>query len=84
MKLLELSSPFNAKPNCSPEDAEVFFTKGKERQAKAICADCPIRFDCLGEALAYERDPEHIPTGVWAGLEPYERRAIAIRGARAA
>jgi WhiB family redox-sensing transcriptional regulator len=37
--------------------------------AKAVCAGCLVRDECLGFALA-----EGIEDGVWAGLSPQERR----------
>jgi WhiB family redox-sensing transcriptional regulator len=42
-------------------------------QAKALCADCPIRSLCLSEALARQE-----PWGVWGG-EIIERGAIVAR-----
>ncbi|OKH80701.1 transcription factor WhiB [Mycobacterium sp. ST-F2] len=42
-------------------------------QAKALCADCPIRLQCLNEALEREE-----PWGVWGG-EILERGAVIAR-----
>ncbi len=42
-------------------------------RAKALCADCPIRRDCL--AMALERAE---PWGVWGG-EIFDRGAIVSR-----
>ena len=42
-------------------------------QAKALCADCPIRLQCLSEALEREE-----PWGVWGG-EILERGAVIAR-----
>lgn len=39
--------------------------------AKLVCADCPVKRDCLLEALG-RRDPY----GVWGGLDWIERRAL--------
>ena len=39
--------------------------------AKKLCADCPIRLECLEYALA--ADEEY---GVWGGLSPVERRQL--------
>jgi len=39
--------------------------------AKTLCADCPIRLECLEYALA--ADEEY---GVWGGLSPVERRQL--------
>ena len=40
-------------------------------EAKAICADCPVRQACLEHALAH-RERE----GVWGGTTERERRRI--------
>ncbi len=42
----------------------------REARAKAICAQCRVRNDCLRYALA-QRD-QH---GIWGGLTELERRA---------
>ena len=49
---------------------------GVER-ARAICARCPVRVECLEFALA-----NRIDDGVWGGESERERRRIA-RGRRA-
>jgi len=46
-------------------------------EAKAVCAYCPVRADCLGYALATGQD-----AGVWGGTTEDERRQI--RSARPA
>ncbi|MEU6206388.1 WhiB family transcriptional regulator [Micromonospora musae] len=45
------------------------------REAKRICAACPVRSKCLNDAL--DRVDEH---GIRGGLDPQERRAIRKRG----
>jgi WhiB family redox-sensing transcriptional regulator len=40
--------------------------------AKAVCERCPVRAACLEHALA---NREH--DGIWGGMSPRERRAIA-------
>lgn len=44
------------------------FDKG-ELAAKKVCADCPVRSDCLAYGL-------HEPYGVWGGRTTRERRLI--------
>ena len=47
--------------------------------AKAVCAACPVRQECLNEAL--QRGYDH---GIWGGFDAAERRAMRrarIRGA---
>ena len=62
---------------CRGHDPEVFFDarSRSERLAKSICASCPVRAPCL--ALALE---QRIPFGVWGGLSPRERAALARAG----
>lgn len=51
--------------------------QGQHTRAKAICADCPVREECLEYALAYEDLPSTAGTyGVFGGLDPAERDAI--------
>lgn len=63
---------------CRGTDPELFFpsTAGAgaqrlQRQAKAICATCPVLADCLSWALT-----EGIDFGVFGGLDADERRAL--------
>ncbi len=54
----------------------------RERKAKAICAQCPVRQECLDYAVS---KPEKY--GVWGGLNEDERaaeRRRRLRRARAA
>jgi WhiB family transcriptional regulator, redox-sensing transcriptional regulator len=44
-------------------------------KAKAVCADCPVRRDCLEWAI--ETDQPH---GVWGGLDEVERGRLAGGG----
>lgn len=63
---------------CMGADPEVFFPDGTgapalrdESRAKAICAACPVRRDCLDWALGVgEAD------GIWGGTTPHERRLL--------
>lgn len=66
---------------CKGQCAPVFFPplhfEGKqarlsrERRAKAICAGCEVRAECLDFALKTAE-----PHGVWGGLSELERRAL--------
>jgi len=46
----------------------------RERQAKAICAQCPVTENCLRWALAARE-----PYGVWGGLSVDERESLLSR-----
>ena len=63
---------------CAQTDPELFFPEhssgvpgGSVKAAKAVCARCPVRDECLEYALAH-----HIRDGIWAGLSPKQRRAL--------
>lgn len=49
----------------------------REAAAKAICARCPVRRECLDCAIS-----THEPHGIWGGLSECERRALLARLAR--
>jgi WhiB family transcriptional regulator, redox-sensing transcriptional regulator len=63
---------------CLDEDPELFFPVGTTgpaldqiTQAKAVCAGCSVRVECLEYALQTYQD-----AGVWGGLGEDERRAL--------
>ena len=64
---------------CSGVDSDIFFPVSEEdpeatAQAKAICAECPVREACLQYALATNQS-----AGVWGGLDAGERRRMRRR-----
>lgn len=57
---------------CAGIDTTLLFGKGaKQRQARELCYSCPVRLQCLAEALNADTD-----FGVWGGLTERERRAL--------
>ena len=63
---------------CADQDPDLFFPVGSSgpalRQtlrAKAVCAQCPVRTECLGWALETGQ-----PHGVWGGLDEQERERL--------
>jgi WhiB family redox-sensing transcriptional regulator len=67
---------------CRDEDPELFFPGGMEgpallqiAEAKAVCARCPVRAECLEYAL------RELPYGVAGGLTEDERRTARQRSA---
>lgn len=58
---------------CTQTDPEIFYPEIGEipHAAKRICAQCPVRTECLTDALA--RGEQH---GVRGGLTPNERRNL--------
>lgn len=73
--------PWIDRAACAGVDPELFFPDRGESTApaKAVCAGCPVRAECLDHALVnVER------FGIWGGTSERERRAIRLRRARAA
>ena len=60
---------------CHVEDPDMWFAENPAEleRAKALCADCPIRRECLAAALEREE-----PWGVWGG-EILDRGTIIAR-----
>jgi WhiB family transcriptional regulator, redox-sensing transcriptional regulator len=66
---------------CRGEDSALFFPphtlenredkQAREGRAKAICAACPVRAECLDYALEIRE-----PYGIWGGLNELERRLV--------
>ena len=60
---------------CAGDPPDSLFVKGAaQRQAKQRCLGCPVRLQCLADALQCGCD-----YGVWGGLTERERRAIRRR-----
>ena len=60
---------------CRHQPTDLFFPERgvSSAEAKAICAACPVKLDCLEYSLEI---PQLL--GVWAGLSVRERRAIRL------
>ena len=66
---------------CRGEDTALFFPPShfelkdekltRERRAKAICAVCPVRPECLEYAVRTKESH-----GIWGGLNELERRVM--------
>ena len=65
---------------CRQVNPEVFFhpegerggaKEAREREAKALCASCPVMMQCRAHALKVRE-----PFGVWGGLTESERAVI--------
>jgi WhiB family transcriptional regulator, redox-sensing transcriptional regulator len=48
----------------------------REARAKAICAECRVRCDCLDYAIRIRE-----PHGIWGGLNEVERKIVMERRA---
>ncbi|MBO3087975.1 WhiB family transcriptional regulator [Cellulomonas dongxiuzhuiae] len=54
---------------------DALFVEGAaQREARAVCQGCPVRLDCLADALDSRAD-----FGVWGGMTERERRALLRR-----
>lgn len=70
-----LASDLAAKATCRSSDPdELFVQRAAQNRAKTICRACPIRTECLADALDYR-----IEFGVWGGMTERERRALLRR-----
>ncbi len=61
---------------CLDADPEAFFPEkgGSTREAKRICAACPVRQECLDYAMSNDER-----FGIWGGLSERERRRLKRR-----
>ena len=66
---------------CRGADLDLFFPISDDESgpAKAICATCPVRDDCLEWALATRQED-----GIFGGMTPSERRRTRRRRRTAA
>src|SRR3989442_1073106 len=80
----ELQEGWQQQARCRGADASLFFSPtylekrearaDRENRARAICAECIVRRDCLDFALSTRE-----PHGIWGGLNEIERRAVLAR-----
>jgi WhiB family transcriptional regulator, redox-sensing transcriptional regulator len=60
---------------CRAKDPdELFVTGAAQNRAKAVCVGCPVRTECLSDAL-----DNRVEFGVWGGMTERERRALLRR-----
>lgn len=60
---------------CRDVDPETLFVVGAaQHKAKTICMGCPVRIDCLADALDSRAE-----FGVWGGMTERERRTLLRR-----
>jgi WhiB family redox-sensing transcriptional regulator len=73
-----VSAGWASRGTCRDSDPDLFFPIAPSgpalrqiARAKAVCARCPVRIDCLSYALETGQE-----AGVWGGTSEEERRAI--------
>jgi WhiB family redox-sensing transcriptional regulator len=60
---------------CRSADPDALFVEGAaQNRAKALCFGCPVRTECLAEAL-----DNRYEFGVWGGMTERERRSLLKR-----
>ena len=61
--------------SCRTGDPDELFVSGAaQNRAKAVCLGCPVRTECLSDAL-----DNRVEFGVWGGMTERERRALLRR-----
>ena len=81
MSAVVVAASWESRAICREADARCFVPpmsgestderRVRESAAKRICADCPVRRECLEYALRVRE-----PFGIWGGLNETERRAL--------
>ena len=70
---------WTARAACKGTDPDELFVQGAaQNRAKLICRGCPVRTECLADAL-----DNRIEFGVWGGMTEEERRRLLRRNRRA-
>lgn len=63
---------WSAQAACRTADPDELFVQGAaQNRAKAVCTGCPVRTECLADAL-----DNRVEFGVWGGMTERERRAL--------
>jgi WhiB family redox-sensing transcriptional regulator len=71
----ETRQDWSAQSACNGVDPDALFVSGAaQNSAKAVCQRCPVRTECLSDAL-----DNQVEFGVWGGMTERERRALLRR-----
>lgn len=71
----ELVAGWAARSACRSSDPDALFVQGAaQNRAKQLCMSCPVRTECLADAL-----DNRVEFGVWGGMTERERRALLRR-----
>lgn len=66
---------WQARAACNEVEPDSLFVQGAaQREARTVCQGCPVRLECLADALDSRTE-----FGVWGGLTERERRALRRR-----
>lgn len=73
MALVSEDQSWAAKALCAGSEPDALFVQGAaQRQVRQRCRECPVRLECLADALESDMN-----FGVWGGLTERERRVLA-------
>jgi WhiB family redox-sensing transcriptional regulator len=71
----QMVTEWAANAACRSTDPDALFVQGAaQNRAKTICLGCPVRTECLADAL-----DNRVEFGVWGGMTERERRALLRR-----
>jgi WhiB family transcriptional regulator, redox-sensing transcriptional regulator len=77
MRIMEQAdtADWRSRGACRTHHPDRLFVRGSaQHEAKIVCIPCPVRAQCLAEAL-----DNRIEFGVWGGMTERERRALLRR-----
>lgn len=70
-----MTADWVARAACRAVDPDALFVQGAaQNRAKLLCMGCPVRTECLADAL-----DNRVEFGVWGGMTERERRALLRR-----
>jgi len=72
---MEAASDWILRASCRTAPPDELFVQGAaQNRAKQVCMGCPVRTECLSDALDHR-----VEFGVWGGMTERERRALLRR-----
>jgi WhiB family redox-sensing transcriptional regulator len=72
---VEMLVEWSRNARCRGTNPDDLFVQGAaQNRAKAVCLGCPVRTECLADAL-----DNRVEFGVWGGMTERERRALLKR-----
>lgn len=71
MKIFSHTNDWAAQAKCRGSEDRLFVEGAEQRRARTLCQGCPVRLECLAEAL-----DNRIEWGIWGGLTERERRQL--------
>jgi WhiB family transcriptional regulator, redox-sensing transcriptional regulator len=65
------SDDWTMRAKCRGMEDALFPEASDQKRARLLCSGCPVRFECLAEAL-----DNRIEWGIWGGMTERERRLL--------